>query len=334
MPTIKEVSKLAGVSLATVSRVINDSDRVKDETRKRVQEAMVSLGYTPNTAAQSLAGSRSNMLGMIVSWLDGPFYGPVMAAVEEELRRHKKHVLIASGHGNIENEKEAIAYLKARQVDGLILLTECLDRAYLETLSQDMPIYLVNQHPEGFEDRYVWLDHELGSYEATRYMIQQGHTKLVCVAGQQQKQDACERVAGFRRAMREAGLLVTDAQIKHTSFDIPGGVAAMNMVHQQGVEYTGVVAGNDELAVGVMEWLRQQHINVPEDVSVIGFDNQLLTNYVSPRLTTMNFPAYEMAKESAHLAVREIYFKDPPKGKQFWPSLVIRQSVSKPKTSN
>ncbi len=331
MPTINEVSELAGVSLATVSRVINGSDRVRESTKAKVRAAMAELGYTPNTAAQSLAGSRSNTLGMVVSWLDGPFYGPVMSGIEEELRKYNKHVIIASGHGDPEQEKDAVNYLKARQVDGLILLTECLDRDYLIELSKELPIYLINQHFEGFEARNMWLDNELGGYEATRFLIQNGHTNIVCASGQQHKQDARERVEGFKRAMSEAGLLCDEKRFIHTVFDMPGGLAAMKHFEQSGVDFTAVFAGSDEMAFGVMEWARQKNISVPEELSIVGFDNQLVADYVHPRLTTMNFPAYEMAKASAYMAVRELYFKEAPNGQQFKPSLVVRCSVAEMK---
>ena len=331
MATIKEVSALAGVSLATVSRVMNGSDRVKEVTKIRVRKAMEELGYTPNSAAQSLASNRSNTLGMVVSWLDGPFYGPVMSGVEEELRQFNKHVIIASGHGNAEQEREAVNYLKARQVDGLILLTECLDQAYLNQLSAEMPIYLINQHYEGLDSRNMFLDNEGGGYAATKYLIAQGHRDIVCAAGQEHKQDARERVMGYKRAMSEHGLAFTDQHIAHTVFDLAGGLAAMVVFDQRNVNFTAVTAGSDEMAVGIMEWARQQNRVIPDDLSVIGFDNQLLARYVSPRLTTIDFPAYDMAKACARMAVNEIYRKIKPNGVEFKTTLVVRDSVAPPK---
>ena len=243
MITIKEVSELAGVSQATVSRVINGSDRVKEATRNKVRAAMASLGYQPNSAAQSLASSRSNTLGMVVSSLEGPFYGPVMSGVEEELRRLNKHVIIASGHGTEDGEKEAVQYLSNRQVDGLILLTECLEPDYLLALDKKIPIYLINHHIEGLEHRNMWLDNEGGSYGATRYLIEQGHTQIVYIGGQPHKQDANERTAGFIRAMTEAKLPIDKHAISRTIFEVQGGVDGLNTIHQHGVPFTAVVAG-------------------------------------------------------------------------------------------
>jgi LacI family transcriptional regulator len=327
MVTIKEVSELAGVSQATVSRVMNGSDRVTDATRKKVNAAMKSLGYQPNSAAQSLASSRSNTLGMVVASLDGPFYGPVMSGVEEELRLFNKHVIIASGHGTEEGEKDAIRYLSSRQVDGLILLTECLDASYLKELNARIPIYLINQHLEGLEHRNMWLDNEGGTYVATRYLIEQGHKNIVYVGGQPYKQDANERTQGFIRAMKEAKLPLDKHSIARTVFELRGGITGIESIHQKGVPFTAVVAGSDEMAVGVYEWASKKGIDVPNDLSVIGFDDVNIAFYVRPRLTTMNFPIYEMARASVRMAVDEIYNKRPPHGIEFKPSLVIRDSV-------
>ncbi|WP_320821805.1 LacI family DNA-binding transcriptional regulator [Reinekea sp.] len=327
MTTIKEVSELAGVSQATVSRVMNSSERVADATRQKVKAAMADLGYQPNSAAQSLASNRSNTIGMVVSSLDGPFYGPVMSGVEEELRGHNKHLIIASGHGQVDQEKEAISFLSSRQVDGLILLTESVDAAYLKNLNDRIPIYLINQHIDGLENRNMWLDNEGGCYAATQYLLAMGHTQIVCAGGQSYKQDANERVAGFTKAMREAGLAVSVHSIVRTMFEFAGGLEAMRQLAASGLPFTAIVAGNDEMAIGIFEWAAQHKIRIPEDLSVIGFDDVLMANYVKPRLTTMNFPVYEMARASARMALDEVYSKRPPQGMEFKPNLVTRDSV-------
>ena len=327
--SIIEVSKLAGVSPATVSRVTNNAAPVKEATRIRVLAAMEELDYRPNTAAQSLSSKRSNNLGMVVSHLDGPFYGPVMSGVEATLRKYNKHVIIASGYGEEKAEKEAVDFLMSRQVDGLILLTEGLDSEYLEELSKKIPIYMINQHIDGLESRNMWLDNDDGAYWATRYLIDQGHTQIVCLGGQEYKQDANERIAGYERAMQEAGLAITDQHIIRTEFEVHGGIEAMQRLSESGMEYTAVVAGNDEIAFGVYEWAARNNRRIPEDLSIIGFDDILMSNYISPRLTTMHFPQFDMAKVCANMAYQEIYNKKPPGGVKFKTSLVIRDSVKK-----
>ena len=328
-PSILEVSKLAGVSPATVSRVTNRAALVKQSTREKVLAAMEELAYRPNKAAQSLSSKRSNTLGMIVSHLDGPFYGPVMSGVEETLRKFNKHMIIASGFGKELEEKEAVEFLMSRQVDGHILLTEGLDSEYLQDLSKKIPIYLINQHVDGLENRNMWLDNNDGGYKATRYLIDQGHTEIFCIGGQDYKQDANERVEGYQWAMKEAGLTVTDKHIVRTNFEVEGGIDGMQKVWDSGLPYTAVVAGNDEAAFGIYKWAERNNRSIPNDFSVIGFDDILMANYVSPRLTSMHFPKFEMAKACAMMAYQEIYNKKAPGGVKFKTTIVARDSVAK-----
>ncbi|TCS38901.1 LacI family DNA-binding transcriptional regulator [Reinekea marinisedimentorum] len=327
MATIKQVCELAGVSAATVSRVINGSDRVIEATRKKVQAAMDELGYQPNLAAQALASNRSNTIGMVISGLDGPFYGTMMAAVEAQLRELNRHLLIASGHGNAESEEEAIKYLSSRQVDGLILLTEGLSSEALLAISQSIPVFLINQQVPGLENRNVWLDNFGGAYRATQHLIEQGHRNIVCIGGPAFKQDANDRVAGFETAMRDAGLDVSGQPIFRVTFGVEGGRQAMNYFREQQLEYSAVVAGSDETAVGVYEWAEENGLVIPDDFSVIGFDNMNLSAYVRPKLSTVAFPIVEMAKASARMAFDVIYNKAHSEGVEFNTELVLRNSV-------
>jgi LacI family transcriptional regulator len=330
-PSILEVSRLAGVSPATVSRVTNQAALVKESTRNKVLKTMQELGYQPNSAAQSLSSKRSNTLGMIVSQLDGPFYGPVMSGVEETLRKHNKHVIIASGFGEESLEREAVDFLMARQVDGLILLTEGLGSGYLNELAKQIPLYLINQHVDGLENRNMWLDNEDGAYWATRHLIDQGHKDIVCIGGQTYKQDANERLSGYQKAMSEAGLEVTDQHIVRTNFEVEGGIEGMQQLEDSGIRYTAVLAGNDEAAFGVYKWAARHNRVIPKDFSVIGFDDVLMSSYVTPKLTTMNFPKFDMAQAAANMAYQEIYNKKAPEGVKFKTRLVVRDSVTKPR---
>ena len=330
MITMKEVSDLAGVSQATVSRVINGSDRVTEKTRVRVNQAMQSLGYRPNSAAQSLASNRSNAIGMVVSELQGPFYGPMMAGVEQSLRQAHKHLIIAAGHGDAEQEREAIDFLVNRQVDGLLLMVERLDDDELVALNQRVPVFLINHPVEALSNRCVSLDNELGGYRATRYLLDQGHRKIACVTGQIWKPDARDRLQGYHRAMAEAGIAVQKNWVVDSYFEFAGGFQAMETLINGGFDGTAVFAGNDEMAFGVLEAATHNGIAVPEQLSVIGFDNSLTAQYVKPKLTTLHFPMFEMAQASARMALDGIYNKAESQACQFEPTLVERNTVSRP----
>lgn len=325
--SILEVAKLAGVSPSTVSRVTNNSSIVKVSTREKVQDAMKKLGYQPNSAAQSLSSKRSNTLGMVVAMLDGPFYGPMISGVESVLRAHGKHLIIASGSGTAVGEEEAVEFLLNRQVDGLILLTDGLGARYLEDLSKRLPIYMINQTVESLSERNVLLDDVDGGYKATRYLIERGHTEIACIGGQEFKHDANDRVKGYKLALREAGLAVLDDRIVRTSFEVQGGIDGMEKLKALGTKFTALVVGNDESALGVYAWATEHGINIPNDLSIVGYDDILMARYLNPPLTTMHAPNFEMAKACADAAFREIYCKVPPSGNTFKTVLVERSST-------
>lgn len=325
---ILEVAKLAGVSASTVSRVTSGNAVVKPETRKRVEEAMQKLGYRPNSAAQSLSSKRSNTLGMVVAGLDGPFYGPMISGVESALRERGKHLIIASGSGDSKSEEEAVTFLLDRQVDGLILLTEWLEQSFVAELSTRLPIYMINQYYEGLENRVMLLDDVDGGYQATKYLLDQGHRDIACISGQLFKQDANHRVEGYKAALREAGIPVLDDLIARTSFEVQGGIEGMELLSERGARFTGVVVGNDESALGVYSWTKDRGLRIPEELSVIGYDDILLARFLSPPLTTMHAPNFEMAKRAADSAFNEIYRKGTPVGGSFKTTLIERESVA------
>lgn len=325
---ILEVAKLAGVSASTVSRVTSGNAVVKPETRKRVEEAMQKLGYKPNSAAQSLSSKRSNTIGMVVAGLDGPFYGPMIAGVESALRERGKHLLIASGSGDTNSEVDAIEFLLSRQVDGLILLTEWLEQRYVADLAARIPVYMINQYYQGMDNRVMLLDDVDGGYRATKYLLDKGHREIACISAQEFKHDANDRVSGYKAALREAGIPVLDDLIARTSFEVQGGIEGMELLAERGARFTAVVVGNDESALGVYSWAKDRGLRIPEDLSVIGYDDILLARFLTPPLTTMHAPNFEMAKRAADSAFNEIYRKGSPLGGSFKTTLIERDSVA------
>ena len=176
MATIYEVSKLAGVSLATVSRVMNDSDKVRATTREKVQVAMKELGYRPNMIAQSLASNRSNSVGILVPELHGPFFGTMLSSIELELRSQGKHVIITAGHSNEESEKAGIEFLISRKCDALIVFVFDVEDDYLSKLRESsVPLVVIGRLIPGMENDCVSLDNEQGGYLAANALIEAGH---------------------------------------------------------------------------------------------------------------------------------------------------------------
>jgi LacI family transcriptional regulator len=330
MATIYQVSELAGVSLATVSRVMNNNARVSENTRNKVLAAMEQLGYRPNSIAQSLASNRSNSVGILVSELHGPFYGEMLSGIENECRSAGKHVIIAAGHSEEASEKDGIEFLISRSCDALILHVEAVSDDYLIKLANgNMPIVLINRFIPQLADNCISLDNELGGYLATKQLLQQGHTQLAYMAGPMWKSDAKDRYHGHLRAMAEYGLSFNPALLAEGDFQDSSGSACMQQLLAKGLPFTALVCANDEMAAGAMEVARTHGLNVPQDLSIVGFDNLILARYIYPKLTTIDYPIGEMGRMAARWVLKNIYQQQALQLKNvFEPVLVCRDSAS------
>lgn len=335
MVTIKEVSELAGVSLATVSRVINGSDKVSEKTRLLVEQAMQQLGYKPNAIAQSLASNRTNSVGVMVSELIGPFYGPMMAGIEHRLRQAHKHVIIAAGHSSEQDEIEGIEFLLSRRCDALILHVEAVSDQYLIALCRGpVPVVLLNRRIEAVAEHCISLNDELGGYLATREILRNGHTCIACITGPMWKHDARERYEGYRRALEEAGIRYRPELVAEGDFNEPTGIQGMQQLLKHVPELTAVVCGNDQMASGAIDVLRQHNIRLPEQVSVIGFDDATFAYYLFPKLSTVHYPVQDMGEMAANWVMKRVYkLKTPPLLQIFEPYVVLRDSISENRNS-
>ena len=228
MATIYEVADKAGVSLSTVSRVLNGKTTVNPALKAKVEEAMLALNYRPNSIARSLATSRSDSVGILVSELNSPFFGDLMQAVELTLRAADKHVIITVGHNNLETEQDAVEFLIGRNCDAIIMHAEAMSDEYLKTLnSSRLPISLVNRQVDGVEEGCIVLDNEKGGYLATQHLISLGHKNIGYISGPSDKCDANQRLAGHKRALKEAGIAFTPNLVFEGSYTEEDGKAGL-----------------------------------------------------------------------------------------------------------
>ena len=329
MATIYEVSKLAGVSLATVSRVMNGSGRVAEKTRNRVLAAIQELDYRPNAMARSLASNRSNCVGVLVPEMHGPIFGTMLSEIELELRREGKFTMFTAGHSDAEKEAAGIRFLIERSCDALILHVEALDNDFLLELSRgEIPFVLLNRRIPGLEDRCITLDNEKGGYEATNMLLEMGHTSIAYISGPLAWSDANARLQGHKRAMREHNVAFDERLLVEGDYHEIGGSNAMTQLLQQGIPFTAVVCANDEMAAGAMDMARARGMAIPEEVSIVGFDNAPLGRYLYPKLSTVTNPVGEMGKMAATWVLASVY--DTPGGEirhVFEPRLVQRASA-------
>ena len=329
MATIYEVSELAGVSLATVSRVMNDSGKVTAKTRGKVEAAMKELGYRPNSIARSLASNRTNSVGVQVPMLGGPYYGELLSGMEAEFRDAGKHVIITAGHSDEASEQAGIDFLLSRNCDALILYVDVVSDRYLEILAQGpVPIVAIGRHIKDFEDQCINLDNELGGYLATKSVLVLGHRKLAYISGPLWKHDSLARLEGHKRALQEYGIEFNPRLLYEGDFQEVSGSRGMEELLRLGQPFTVVVCANDEMAAGALGVARERDLLIPDDLSVIGFDNVFFTRYFRPRLSTVDYQIRDMGRMAARSVLKNVYGQaDLEVRNIFEPTVVMRSSV-------
>ncbi len=329
MATIYEVAKLAGVSLATVSRVMNDSGKVTPKTRGKVLAAIAELGYIPNSMAQSLASRRSNSVGILIPELHGPFFGEMLSSVEKELRDAGKRVIITAGHSDENKERDCIEFLLGSSCDALILHVYSVSHDYLIELNKGpVPIIILNNHVPEMAENCIYLDNEHGGYLATKALLDHGHRKLAYISGPSWKVDSFKRLTGHKKALQEYGLVIDEKLIVEGDFEEASGRVAMTKLLSLSMPFTGVVCANDEMAAGAMDTARKQGLNVPTDISIIGYDNVNFTRYLHPKLSSIGCRIREMGQMAARCVLKNAYGQtDLEIQNTFKPRLVLRDSI-------
>ena len=331
MATIYEVSELAGVSLATVSRVMNNSSKVKQKTREKVLAAMAELDYQPNGMAQSLASNRSNCIGVMVSELHGPIFGSMLSTIELALRKAGKFAIFTAGHNDAEKEKEGIRFLAGRNCDALILHVESLpNEFFIDNKDSLLPFVLINRHSDLMADNCISLDNEIGGYYATRSLLEQGHRQIAYISGPLKWADAQARLAGHRRALQEYGVEFDERLLLEGDYRVTGGAAATEQFLAQDLSVTAIVCANDEMAAGAMGSIRKQGLFIPDDISVVGFDNVRWAKFLSPQLSTIDFPVADMSNMAVNWIMKNVYGNDQLDITHlFEPKMVQRASTSR-----
>lgn len=330
MATIYEVSKLAGVSLATVSRVLNNNTPVKAETRRKVLAAMDELGYQPNSVAQSLASNRSNSIGIVVPELNGPFFGTLLSDIENCFRQAGKHVIIAAGHSDEKLEKDSISFLQSRNCDALILHVEAVSDDYLiELMQKKVKFVLINRFVAPLYDRCITLNNQHGGYLATRHILEHGHQHIAYISGPMWKQDADQRYKGHVRALTEFGIEPAEQLFYEGDYHEKSGAEGARRLLESNPAITAIVCANDEMAAGALTAAREVGRSLPDQLSVIGFDNVNFAHYTFPKLTTIEYPVGGMGEMAAQLILKRVYQqKINTIQTVFEPRLIERDSIA------
>lgn len=329
MASIRDVAEKAGVSASTVSHVINETRFVSEETRGRVVSAMEALNYQPNRLARSLRrkDKRTNTLGLLIPDSMNPFFAEVLRGVEDASFEADYNVFLCNSDNSSEKELNYLRVLLGKQIDGIILVStgtmdslELLDRREITTVVVDRQVG-ENNHDS------VMVENEVGGQIATKYLLDLGHKCIGCITGPSALTPSAKRVQGYRKALEDEKLSVDETLIVQGDFRPQSGYNRMKELLGKPASPTAVFACNDMMAFGAMRAINEQDLNVPGDISVIGFDDILLSSYTAPPLTTVVQPSYEMGMIAAEILINRLIRSDATlKHEILSPSLVERES--------
>ncbi|MDQ0189895.1 LacI family DNA-binding transcriptional regulator [Alicyclobacillus cycloheptanicus] len=341
--TIREVGKRAGVSPATVGRVIGGYGKVSEPTRQRVLEAIRQLDYHPNTIAQSMKGKQRKSVGMIVSDICNPFFGMIARAVDDTLIKYGYNLVICNTDDGIDKEASYLKTLTEKRVDGVLACTACeverkiprpVRKFYLET-----PTVFIDREAEGIDVPVIQADNFGGAYEAVVHLIQLGHERIAIVAGGSMVSSIHQRLQGYMKALQDFGLQFRDDLVKLGRLlgVESGAYAARELLNMPAAERpTAIVGLNNLMTTGVLLAIREAGMTIPDDISVIGWDDFDLAQVLSPPLTVVTQPTYSIGSIAAEhliaLLERQRSYRQANDRKIILKTeLVIRESCTSPK---
>jgi LacI family transcriptional regulator len=304
--TLAMVAETAGVSPSTVSRILTGHARVSDDKRKAVEDAIAQLNYQPNVLARGLAQGRTLSIGVLTQDIDSPFYGQAHRGIEDELVGTGIVPLFVSGHWNVDEEAERMTHLLGRRVDGVIVLAGRLTDEQLREYARRVPIVVTGRSMKGSNIASMRADDFEGAHRATRHLVELGHRRIAHIALPQDHADSLERLKGYRQALDEGGIAFDPKLVVAADFNEPGGAQAIHHLLDTQQSFTAVFASSDQTAYGARLALYQRGIRVPEDVSLIGFDDLPGSRYVIPPLSTIHQPVYELGQAAARVLLKLI----------------------------
>lgn len=322
-PTMKQVAQMAGVSSSTVSRVINHSAPVNEDLQKKVMKAVEALGYSPDQIARSLRKGKTNVVGVIIPNITNPFFPVIVKGAEDYLRKQNYLIMLGNSDFDLKMEKKLFNTLKAKNVDGLLFVGSGGRTPFIDNLENRKKIVFVDRIYENIEKNYVIVDNIKGMNDLVNYLLDLNHKSFVMINGKKRTYTAEKRREGFELALKNAN--ISQYEIIYSGYSYEKGYETALSLKEIP---DAVVCGNDMIAFGVIDALKKRGINVPEDVSVTGFDDLTFSSKFSPPLTTMHQPIYELGFEAAKLLVKIINDKQIKKNKIILPTTLVPRKTT------
>jgi LacI family transcriptional regulator len=343
--TIKDVAALAGVSFTTVSHVLNDTRPVSADARRRVLAAVEQIGYLPSAVARSLRKSETKIIGVLVPNVRNPFFAELVCGVEECCRLAGFSVFLCNSDNDPKRQQQYMRTLLEKRVDGLLLSSAGDDEALARIFKlASVPSVTVDRLVPGVSADRVSVHNQQGAYTAVLHLLELGHRRIACISGPAEFEVARERIEGWRRALQSYGIAADEQLIIESDFSSPGGYeavrslllgqAAQALAAPGAPPVTAVFASNDVMAVGALRAAAELGVRVPQQLSVVGFDDIELSRYVFPALTTVGCSIQQLGIEAGKVLIERIENPGAPiKEVLLTPRLVVRESTAPPQTN-
>lgn len=336
--TIKDIAKIAGVSHTTVSRALHNSPLISEETTARIQKIASDLNYHPSFAARSLKTNRSQALGVIVSQIDDPFFSEILQGIDDVAQASGYILFIAASQQDQRRENAIVQTMREHRVDGVILCSPRFTAEQsLQLNSYNIPIVAINNQAEEEYQYSIYHDDVDGGRQACEHLVSLGHERIGYLGDVSSGRTTQERLAGFQQAMHKAGKSIRDEFIHQVQGNSARqGYEATDYFLELAIQPTALICYNDMMAVGVLKRLRQAGMRVPEDISVTGFDNIMVSDFTNPTLTTIDQPKRFLGAEATRMMLEQLNTRIPSKTgelrvKRLIGMLLIRQSTTVPK---
>jgi DNA-binding LacI/PurR family transcriptional regulator len=334
MSNMKQVAKLAGVSLGTVSHVLNGSARVREPLRKRVLDVVSSLGYQPSQLARGLRRVKTNMIGMVIPDVTNPFFPGVVRGAEDVAFSNGYRLVLCNTDNDHSKELVHLNELRTYLPAGLLVIPSNFSDLTTQAESyrkSGTAVVCVDRLPKRWNGDSATVANEEGAFRASQYLIQLGHRRLATITGPLHLTNSQQRVDGFKRALTEAGISLAQTYFQETTFDRVGGHSKALLLLRMLPRPTAIFAGNDMIALGVLHAIRELGLRCPEDISVMGFDDLDFDEFTSPSLSSVFQPGYQLGATAAHMLLERMQGNQgPPIHSVLQTQLKIRGSVGPP----
>lgn len=326
MATIKDVAKLAGVAISTASYALNGSNKISLTTKKKVEEAAKALNYKKNGSASDLKRSKTNTIALILTDLSGPFYSELIQGVQDATSANGYNLIACSSIGGAKST--AVKFLTEKRVDGAIILAHNVsDEITLQVASDKFPIVVMDRPLDNEGVYQVEVDNFQGGYLATECLINHGHREIAYISGPLNSRDNNQRYQGYVKALETYEIAIHPKWQVNSDFTRNGGYWATKLLIVQNDLPQAIFYANDEMAIGGLRALKENNIKVPQDISIIGFDDIELSEFVSPPLSTIKQPKYEAGSLAAHLIFKALSGEKVKRHYKLSTQLVERQSI-------